>query len=429
MPDAGVVEITIERPAAGGRMIARQNGRVILVAGAIPGERVRARLERQTRQVAWATVLDVLEPSDDRREVSGDPACGGTAYAHIRYERQLALKAEIIADAFGRIGRLPLSVVPVVKPSPERGYRLRARFHVTGRRAVFFREGTHEPCDPASTGQLTAAALDAVGGATRMLASRLADCAGIVLAENVAGTERVLHLEPRDGARFDDLAGKVDLPDGVAGITAASRGRTVALAGTPIVTDTAEALFRGSPPVGASLAWTRHASSFFQGNRFLTGDLVREVLAVSDAERVVDLYAGVGLFACAIAARGAEVVAVEGDRSSAADLEANAGRWAPTLHVVHAAVEHVMDPRPDPAPDVVVLDPPRSGVSTKALTGLARWRAPRLVYVSCDPATLARDAARLTAAGYTLTSMAGFDLFPTTPHVETMAVFDLGGAS
>ena len=150
---------------------------------------------------------------------------------------------------------------------------------------------------------------------------------------------------------------------------------------------------------------------------------------MSDAERVVDLYAGVGLFACAMAARGAEVVAVEGDRSSAADLRANAGRWASTLRVVRDAVEHVMDPKPDPAPDVVVLDPPRSGVSKEALTGLAGWRAPRLVYVSCDPATLARDAARLTAAGYALTSIAGFDLFPATPHVETMAVFDLGGAS
>ncbi|HSF99535.1 MAG TPA: TRAM domain-containing protein, partial [Vicinamibacterales bacterium] len=151
MADAGVVELTIERPAAGGRMIARQNGRVILVAGAIPGERVRVRFERQTRQVAWATVIDVLEPSDDRRDVSGDPACGGTAYAHIRYDRQLALKAEIITDAFARIGRLRLPAPPVVRPSPEHGYRLRARFHVTGRRAVFFREGTHEPCDPAST--------------------------------------------------------------------------------------------------------------------------------------------------------------------------------------------------------------------------------------------------------------------------------------
>ena len=420
------LELTVERPAAGGRMIARHEGQVVLVAGAIPGERVRAAVERRTRQVAFATVVEVIEPVADRRPTPADAACGGMTYAHIRYERQIALKAEVIADAFRRIGRMGLPAPVDVRASPEQGYRLRARFHVVGRRAVFFREGTHEPCDAASTGQLTPASLDAVRGVTEALDSRAADCVAIVLAENVEGRERVCHLEPRDGARFDDLAGRVDLPGGVTGLTAAARGQLLTLAGAPVVTETARALFGGASPVGDLVVWTRHAASFFQGNRFLTGDLVRRVLSASAGDRVVDLYSGVGLFAVPMAARGSEVVAVEGDRLSSADLLANARAWPGRLHVVRRGVEQVVaDEAPDPAPDIVVLDPPRTGISAAAVSGLLAWRARRLVYVSCDPATLARDAARIVASGYTLESVDAFDMFPNTPHVETVAVFDL----
>jgi 23S rRNA (uracil1939-C5)-methyltransferase len=418
------LDLTVERPAAGGRMIARHEGQVVFVAGAVPGERVRARVERKARHLIWATVTDVVEPSDDRRPAAAEPGCGGMTYAHIRYERQLALKAELVAEAFRRIGRMTVPGPMSVRPSPEDGYRLRARLHVAGRRAVFFREGTHEPCDAASTRQLTPEAFGAIDRATLLLAPRMSDIRAIVLAENVAATERVLHLEARDGVRLDDLIRRIDLPDGLVGITTGARGRPVTLVGQPVVTDTAEALFGGASPVGNLVAWTRHAASFFQGNRFLTGDLVRQVLEASEGERAVDLYAGVGLFALAMVARGSEVVAVEGDRLSAADLSANAQPWQGRLHVVRSAVEEVVGDRPDPPPDVVVLDPPRTGVSPEALSALVSWRAPRLVYVSCDPATLARDAARLVGGGYRLAALDGFDLFPNTPHVEVVAVFD-----
>ncbi len=406
-------------------MVARHDGRVVFVAGALPGERVRARVERRARQLIWARVTEVVEPSDDRRPVEGDPDCGGMAYAHIRYERQLAIKAEVVADAFRRIGRMAVPGPVSVRASPETGYRLRARFQVAGGRAVFFREGTHEPCDAAATRQLAPESSDAVGRALEVLGPRVSGIEAVVLAENVAATERVVHVEGRDGARFDDLAGRIDLPAGLSGMSAGTRGRPVTLSGRPVVTDTADELFGGASPVGSLVAWTRHAVSFFQGNRFLTGDLVRAVLGASEGDRMVDLYAGVGLFALALAARGAEVVAVEGDRASVIDLAANARAAPGRLHVVGSAVEDVVTDLPDPPPDVVVLDPPRSGVSAEALAGLASWRAPRLVYVSCDPATLARDAARLVEAGYRLATLEAFDLFPNTPHVEVLAVFDL----
>src|SRR6185503_11267579 len=121
--------------------------------------------------------------------------------------------------------------------------------------------------------------------------------------------------------------------------------------------------------------------------------------------------------------RGASVVAVEGDRTSGGDLSANAEPWAEQLLVVRQPVEEATSRRPGETPDSVVLDPPRTGASKEAIDGLIRWRAPRLVYVSCDPPTLARDAARLVAAGYRLASLDAFDLFPNTAHVEAVGVF------
>src|SRR5688572_25000996 len=137
------LELLVEKPAAGGRMIARHEGQVLFVLGAIPGERVTARVDRVERQLAFATTLQVLDPSPDRREHGGDPLCGGCLYSHVLYPRQLALKSDVVQDAFSRLGRIALPEAPPVAASPEHGYRMRARLHVSGARAGFYREGTH----------------------------------------------------------------------------------------------------------------------------------------------------------------------------------------------------------------------------------------------------------------------------------------------
>src|SRR5580698_6477989 len=133
--------LTIEKPAAGGRMIARVHGQVVLVSGAIPGERVVARVERVGKGVAYAGTVEIEEPSADRRAPSADPLCGGCLYSHIAYPRQLEIKSQVIADAFKRIGRLQLPAPAAVTGSPEDGYRMRARLHVRDHRFGFFREG------------------------------------------------------------------------------------------------------------------------------------------------------------------------------------------------------------------------------------------------------------------------------------------------
>ena len=155
------VELVAEKAASGGRMIARHDGEVVLLLGAIPGERVSARITRAEKRVAFADTIRVLEPSPDRREAA-DPACGGLLYAFIGYERQLLLKREIVKDAFTRIGKIPIEEEIEVAASPETGYRMRARFHVRDGRPGFYREGTHELCDAQTTAQLTSAAVEAV---------------------------------------------------------------------------------------------------------------------------------------------------------------------------------------------------------------------------------------------------------------------------
>ena len=188
--------LSIERPAAGGRMIARAGGQIVLVSGAIPGERVQARIDRVAKGVAYADAIAIEEPSPDRREPFVDPVCGGSLYAHIAYPRQLAIKAEVIADAFRRIGRLDLPAPVAVAASPEEGYRMRARLHVRGRRVGFFREGTHDICDARATRQLLPASCDVVDRLSAALRSLGVDAVReIELSENVDATERAVHFE------------------------------------------------------------------------------------------------------------------------------------------------------------------------------------------------------------------------------------------
>jgi 23S rRNA (uracil1939-C5)-methyltransferase len=389
------IELTVEKPAAGGRMIARHDGQVILVAGAVPGERVLARVERVERRLAFATVTEVVDASLDRREAFADPLCGGCVYSHIAYPRQLALKADVIRDAFQRLGHIPIAAPIEVAPSPERAYRMRARLHVDHGRAGFYREGTHTLCDAGPTSQLSEAALDAVREALAMLERDNVHPSSIELTENIAGDQRALAIE--------------------------RNGNWRGLLGDRSVADPLEVLTRGRVSHGEL---HRRPESFFQANRFLVPDLVTTVLdAVAPEGAVLDLYAGVGLFSIALAAAGRDaVIAVEGDRVSGADLQRNASPLGDRMTLALESVEDYLSTRSRNVA-TVVLDPPRTGVSPKAMSRLLQLNAPRLVYVSCDPPTLARDARRLLDAGYALEALRGFDLFPNTSHVEALGVF------
>lgn len=416
------LDLDVERAVAGGRMLARHAGRVVFVAGAVPGERVRARVTRSSRQALWADTVEVLRASVDRRNPNCDPMCGGLAFAHISYPRQLELKGQIVADAFRRLARLEIES-PSVAGSGEVGYRMRSRLHVRDGRAGFFVEGTHQLCDAGPSGQIVPAVLDAVAAAIATLAADAPKLEAIVVSENVPGTERVLHLEPKDGERLDPQRLKGLRVPGASGITTLSRGTLVTISGESVVRDTTETIPEVADAIGAPAVWSRRPTSFFQGNRFLVGRLIRRVLALAAGDRVADLYAGVGLFTVALAARGSRVLAVEADASASADLAANIAGWPQAVRTVQGSTEEFLRRPPAPAPDTVIVDPPRTGMSADALDQLAQWNPGAIVYVSCDPPTLARDAARLGLRGYRLMSIEGLDLFPNTPHIESIAAF------
>ena len=431
--------LTVEKPAAGGRMLARHEGQIVLVSGAIPGERVRARVERAAKSVLYASTIEVVESSPDRRAMAGDWQCGGNVFAHIAYERQRLLKGDILRDALERIGRVRLEASPDIVGSPEQAYRMRARLHCRDRRLGFFREGTHELCDAGSTGQLLPAAVAWIAEAERAIAhSRLSGLSGVELSENVSGDERACHLllDARVVAAPFAVLGALA---GITGLSAERADRTgiEILSGVPSVTDILhvradDATTTPVPSEAEGLRLTRDVRAFFQANRFLLDPLVQYVTSLVPPGPVVDLYTGVGLFGLSLAAAGYEqVTLVEGDPISGASLVENAAPFASQVRVERRSVESYLSAGPRLDTEIArrgtrstyIVDPPRTGMSKEALAGIIRSGPERLVYVSCDVATFARDTRTLLDAGYELERVSGMDLFPNTAHVEAIARF------
>jgi 23S rRNA (uracil1939-C5)-methyltransferase len=301
---------------------------------------------------------------------------------------------------------------------------MRFRLHVSRGRAGFYREGTHQLCDPAATGQLSEGSVARVERLVAVVEEAGPRASSVEVTENISGDERAMSMAVDDVASMGvESVSRAVVENGLTGCVVHDQSQRRVVAGDPRVSDSL-ALLTGGRATAGSL--TRHAESFFQGNRFLIADLAGAVLdAMPDSGDVLDLYAGVGLFAVALAAQGRRVTAIEGDPSSGADLQANAAPYNDRLTVRVDSVERAAG-RQARGVSTVVLDPPRTGLSPEALTAVAGTRADRVVYVSCDPATMARDARRLLDAGFMLTTLRAFDLFPNTPHIECVGVFDRG---
>lgn len=410
-----LLTLDIEKPTAGGRMLARHNGQIVLVWGAIPGERVRARIERGGKDVLFAETVEVLSPSPDRRAAIADWRCGGNVLAHATYDRQLQIKSEIVRDGFARIAHVPLDIAPDVMASPEEGYRMRARLHVRGSRIGFMREGSHEICAVGPTRQMLSAASAWIEAAeSRMRADRLKGLTSVEIAENIPGTERACHLELEAGTTTRVFAALAT--DGITGLSARvlDRHGIESIVGVQTVSDS----------IGG-VVLKRDVRAFFQSNRFLLEPFVQRVTAlVPETGPVCDLYAGVGLFGLSLAAAGrGDITLVEGDAISAHDLDDNARPFARRLRVERSSVEEFLRRRTPPSAATVIVDPPRTGMSREAIGRLLQASPARVIYVSCDVATLARDVRMLVDADYALEVVSAVDLFPNTAHVETIAVF------
>ena len=403
----GELRLVPSAMAAGGAALARDaGGRVVLVEGALPGEQVVARLTEERRDYARAVTTRVLEPSPDRvappcRALAA--GCGGCTWQHVATPAQTRLKAAIVVDALRRIGRLADPPEPDVMELGAPALRTTARLAVTvDGRAGHRRRGGDAGDADAEAAVETDACLAAHPRLEELVVhGRYPGAGEVLLRVGVASGERLVRVRTAVHA--------VRVPDGVT-VVREGDGRPAF-----VHEEVAGRRFRVS------------ADSFFQPGPVAAAGLTAAVTAaVGDAlgqgGHLVDAYAGTGLFASVLgASTGARVTALESGKAAAADARANLRDLDARVITIEVAR---WDARRSGRADVVVADPARSGLGRPGVAALVAAQAPRLVVVSCDPASLARDAALLAAAGYRLASVSLVDAFPHTFHVETVARFD-----
>lgn len=406
-------ELQLERMVHGGVALAHAaDGRVALVRGGIPGERVRAELA-VVKGVLRGDVVEVVEPSPERVAGSAHP---GLDYGHIAYGRQLELKAEVVADALWRAVGVEVEVPPV-RPSPRLWhYRATIQPALTRAGLGYRKPGSHDVVvldeDPT--------ALAAVAKGWRSVLKRADELRGVrevVLRGNDEGEVLAALVSSVPERSLLEVAHAL-VADGLSGVSYAAhdpRGRfrsgSVRLAGA-----------RGIRQRYGDFDLSVNATSFAQPNPLAATELYAALIEnVPGGTHALELFAGGGAIAFHLARRYATVTALELDRSAMARGKADAQRLG---------IDNVRFVRSDlrgaPATldaDLIVVDPPRAGLSAELRTLLADSRAGELVYVSCDVATWARDVADLATKGWRLTRFEPFDLYPHTHHIEVLASF------
>ncbi|MCS6772715.1 MAG: class I SAM-dependent RNA methyltransferase [Anaerolineae bacterium] len=375
------MRLTLDRIAPTGEAVGRaESGLVVFVPFGLPGEEVEVRLVHRRRHFARARLLRVLRPSPDR-VVPLCPHfanCGGCDWQHIAYDAQVRFKTEIVREQFARMGGIRDAPVRPCLPSPQPyGYRNRIQLVSAGEGRLGYRARHSHQVVPIAACPIAAPEINAW-----------------------------LRTHPPG-----DTSELVDLRLFNEGVQCAQPG------------------MGGHCSVGA---WTYFVpgEAFFQVNAAVASTLIREVLralALTGQEHVLDLYCGVGLFTRPIAERARLTWGVESNPRAASAARQNLRGL--TANVIAADVEAALQRATLRSIrwDAVVLDPPRAGMTREALQHLIALSCSRIVYVSCDPATLARDARSLLQAGYQLVEVQPLDMFPQTRHVESVALFRLAG--
>jgi 23S rRNA (uracil1939-C5)-methyltransferase len=408
---APAIELTLTNIAHGGAALGRHEGRVIFVSGAIPGETVRAEITEDKGRYAFAQLVQVVAPSADRvpPRCPHVPECGGCQWQHIAYSRQLALKTDIVRDQLTRIaGVTNPSIRPTRGASSPWGYRNRITFSVgKDDQLGFQRAGSHD--------------------VIRIDECHIADPRIMTLYDDLdLDLPGLTHLTLMAGSDEDDLliafrterdqppGLNVDFPISCVHLVSGDAAIPVNLVGNNHINQKV-----------AGTVYRVSAGRFFQVNTAVAEALVKVVLdwlMPAPDGTVLDAYCGVGLFTLPLADRSGLVVAAELDPGATEDLIQNLAQRE-NVEVIEGPVEAVLPDIMETEPlDAAVVDPPRQGLDVAVIDALVDNGPPRIVYVSCDPATLARDIKRLGRGGYALNAVQPLDMFPQTYHIEIVAL-------
>jgi len=441
------VVVDIESLAHGGAGVGRAEGFVVFVRGVVPGDRVRARIEKAKRSFAEAVLVELVEPSPARIEPQSPHP--GAPWQVMTYERQLEEKQRQVREALTRLGSFEEPPVSEIVPAVEQ-WRYRNKVEYSFGRSEqgeltlgFHRPGRWDVIDAIESDVLASTSVD------ELRVAALAWCRGQGLEAYDRRTHEgfLRNLVVREGRRTGQLQARLvtsvgelaqdelaaALPcdsvlwtriDGVAETTRG--GKTKVLKGSPELDEELDLN-------GVRLALKVSPDAFFQTNTEMAERLyaiASETAGLTGRERVFDLYCGIGTIALALALDAGSVVGVEMVEHAVADAIANAQHNAVDNASFYAGdVRTAMRPliEQEGTADVVVVDPPRAGLSQKVVRRVLEAGARRIVYVSCNPTTLAPNARQMVDAGYELKTVAPVDMFPQTPHIECVALLERSG--
>jgi 23S rRNA (uracil1939-C5)-methyltransferase len=429
-----VLEVEVDSLAFGGRGLARADGFVVFVAGGLPGDRVRAEVTKAKKRFAEARTVELLQPGADRipdRCTHGGEPCPGAPWQGLPYESQLTHKSEQVGEALRRIGNLEGFELEEIVPAVEQ-WRYRNKLEYSfgeseGETSLgFHARGRWDLIVDVDDCQLASEA----GNAARNEVRDWARLESIAPYDPQSQKGILRNLVVREGRRSGQIQTRlvtsasrfarppVDLHTAIEGESGGTDGPTGALGDERLREELC----------GLKLEMSHGA--FFQTNTEMAErlyEVVADFAGLSGSERVFDLYCGIGTIGLTLAAKAGEVWGVEIVPEAITDAERNAKRnKIENIHFLAANTRTGVRPLLVQAgkPDVVVVDPPRAGLSQKIVRRLIECEAKKIVYVSCNPTTLAPNAAQLTEAGYRLKRVRPVDMFPQTPHIECVALLE-----
>ncbi|MEI2691645.1 MAG: 23S rRNA (uracil(1939)-C(5))-methyltransferase RlmD [Anaerolineae bacterium] len=455
------ITVTLTSIAHGGEAIGHHAGKIVFVPYAIPGETVQAEIIEEKQRWARARLVRVIKPSPDRTlppcPYFGPDQCSGCQWQHISYGRQLELKAEVVADQLRRLGGI--AEPPVLEPialADEAGlldYRYRNHAQLVADatdRLGYLRDGVGQGV---AKGEMRRQGVRAPGQPAHdviavdeclLLHPLLNEMHGALLAgiaeAEAADAQQEEDPDPAASSALPVIIRRINLRAGVntgqrllAFETVGDRAPGFLVEELPVRCvvrrrdGSVEGLI-GDPWIEEEVAgrtFRISANSFFPANTVgaeVMVDLAAEMLAPQSHETLLDGYCGVGLFGLSLAGQVGEVIAIEEAEAACDDFAWN-GRDLDNVTLHQGLMEDVLAALENERIDLALIDPPRSGAGPDVIQQLARLGVPKLLYISCDPATLARDAKLLVAAGYTLEQVQPVDMFPQTFRVESLALF------